>query len=119
MRRCTGAGGSIAGFWDGMILQGGRGDRRPMRLFKNAMGKGNGRVEPVPGNANIAVLPVQPVNLHPVNKPVTRPAANICQHQLPGVQRASGAQFNTPDGALDPSPAGGIQRVGIVIENRF
>ena len=82
--RCA-AGGRIAGFWDDMILQGGRGDRHPMRLFKYAMGKGNGRVEPVSGNANIAVLAVQPVNLHPVNKPVTRPAANICQHQLPGV----------------------------------
>ena len=37
------------------------------------------------GHTNIAVLAVQPVNLHPVNKPVTRPTANICQHQLPCV----------------------------------
>ena len=61
-----------------MVLQCGRGDNRTMRFVQDAMGKGNGWVKPMASYTHIAVLPVLPVNLHPVNKPITGTAADIC-----------------------------------------
>ena len=49
-----------------------------MRFVQDAMGKGNGWVKPMASYTHIAVLPVLPVNLHPVNKPITGTAADIC-----------------------------------------
>jgi hypothetical protein len=38
-------------------------------------------------------LTIHPVDLHPVNKAVTRPAINIGKHCLPSTKRPASAQF--------------------------
>ena len=51
-----------------------------MRRGQDFTGKGNGRVEPMPGNADITVLAIQPVNLHPIDKAIARSGLKIGQH---------------------------------------
>ena len=102
-----------------LILQGCRRNGDSMRGFENGAGKGDGRVKPMPRHADVAVLPVNPVNLHPVNKAVARPVGNVGKHQLPGGNGPGGTQFQTTNGTLNACALRCFQLISLVIQKRF
>ena len=83
----------LIAFGLGIILQGCRGDRHPMRPVQHFGGKGNGGIQPMTGIADITILTFDPVDLQPVNKTVALSIAHITQHQLPRIYRPCGAKL--------------------------
>ena len=99
-----------------MILQGCRCDGDPVRCIKNAVRKWNCRIKPVPRKPDITILPVKTVNLHPINKSVTRTAANISKHGLPCAKRATCPQFQSADSPFNSRALAAVQLIGIIIK---
>ena len=100
----------------GIILQSCRCDGDAMRCIQNAMGKGDRGIKPVPRQPDITILAIHPVDLHPVNKAVTRPAINIGKHCLPSAKRPASAQFQAADCPFDSRALAAVQLIGIIIK---